>query len=328
LDFPSAPEPRDRCDHGDEIVGDYNAGWHDEIDASTVDVDDIFRQAWIYRSGKELNGALFRGDIGIYNGGGYSAELGVNPETCSVIVEYLHKNSFISHTASASFVEFTIYNTASNLFSKVQFISEWLPSGNSVNNFKIDTFRLYHYEGTVGSLMLVAHIFFIAHMIFKIISTIKDGFLKLGFWGVYKDNWKLYEVVMIALDVLILIFYSLRMMVSDKLIELFKEDKRSFVNFDPVVIADSTLGWIISFAVFFSILKFGKLLRFNQRIEMLSTVIKKIGEEWMGFFVMFSTVLMSFLSMAMIMWNKYSRNSLIELINIPFCTNYISFYVI
>ena len=51
-----------------------------------------------------------------------------------------------------------------------------------------------------------------------------------------------------------------------KLLETSKEKFdsrkfRSFVNFDPVVIADTTLGYTILLAVFFSILKFGKLLR-------------------------------------------------------------------
>ena len=86
----------------------------------------------------------------------------------------------------------------------------------------------------------------------------------------------------------------------------FAEDKRSFVNFDPVVIADATLGYTISFAVFFSILKFGKLLRFNQRIDMLLVVIKQIGSEWPGFFVAYSIISMGFIQAALIIWNKYS----------------------
>ena len=60
---------------------------------------------------------------------------------------------------------------------------------------------------------------------------------------------------MIILDSCILIFYTIRLLVSDKTIEQFEQDKRSFVNFDPVVVTDTALGGIISFAVFFSILK-------------------------------------------------------------------------
>ena len=60
---------------------------------------------------------------------------------------------------------------------------------------------------------------------------------------------------MIILDSCILVFYTIRLLVSDKTIEQFEQDKRSFVNFDPVVVTDTALGGIISFAVFFSILK-------------------------------------------------------------------------
>ena len=60
---------------------------------------------------------------------------------------------------------------------------------------------------------------------------------------------------MIILDSCILVFYTIRLLVSDKTIEQFEQDKRSFVNFDPVVVTDTALGGIISFAVFFAILK-------------------------------------------------------------------------
>ena len=60
---------------------------------------------------------------------------------------------------------------------------------------------------------------------------------------------------MIILDFCILVFYTIRLLVSDKTIEQFEQDKRSFVNFDPVVVTNTALGGIISFAVFFSILK-------------------------------------------------------------------------
>ena len=93
---------------------------------------------------------------------------------------------------------------------------------------------------------------------------------------------------MVVIDGFIIALYTVRLVVSDDTINQFSEDKRSFVNFDPVVIADATLGYTVSFAVFFSILKFGKLLRFNQRIDMLLVVIKQIGVEWPGFFVAYS----------------------------------------
>jgi hypothetical protein len=113
---------------------------------------------------------------------------------------------------------------------------------------------------------------------------------------------------MIILDTFIIIFYTARLVIGDKTIDQFEEDPRSFINFDPIVVTDSTLGAIISFAVFFSILKFGKLLRFNQRIDMLIMVIKKIGDEWPGFMGCLTIVTMGFVMAALNLWNKYSKS--------------------
>ena len=85
-------QPRDRCDRGEEMKGDYSPGWKNIIDSSLVDEDNILEQSWIYRDWTELNGAPFKGKIGVHDGGGYSAELGVNQETCSFI-----GNIFIKH---------------------------------------------------------------------------------------------------------------------------------------------------------------------------------------------------------------------------------------
>ena len=300
-------EPRDRCERGEEMKGDYTPGWTDYIpNSDELDQDNILEQAWIYRNWQELNGAPFTGTLSTHDGGGYSAELGVNQATASFIVDHLYKNAWIDHAATITFVEFTIYNSNTNLFTQVRFASEWLPGGGCINNFALKTFRLYHYSGATGTFMMLAQVIFMCHLLYKIYATIRHGFVKLGLKEMMTNGWQLYEVIMVVIDAFIIALYTIRLVISDETIEMFAEDKRSFVNFDPVVMADSTLGYVISFAVFFSILKFGKLLRFNQRIDMLLVVIRQIGREWPGFFVAYTIISMGFIQAALLIWNKYS----------------------
>ena len=79
--------------------------------------------------------------------------------------------------------------------------------------------------------------------------TLRNAYKWLSHYG-----WHLFDVILVVLDAFIIALYTFRLVVSDSTIEQFSEDKRSFVNFDPVVIADTTLGYTISFAVFFSVL--------------------------------------------------------------------------
>ena len=108
-------------------------------------------------------------------------------------MNHLYENAWVDHAATVTFVEFTIYNVNTNLFSQVRFASEWLPSGGSSNAYTIKTFRLYHYTGAAGAFMMVAQLIFMIHLIYKIYSTVRHGFMKLGFTAVLSDGWQCYE---------------------------------------------------------------------------------------------------------------------------------------
>ena len=108
-------------------------------------------------------------------------------------MNHLYENAWVDHAATVTFVEFTIYNVNTNLFSQVRFASEWLPGGGSSNAYTIKTFRLYHYTGAAGAFMMVAQLIFMIHLIYKIYSTVRHGFMKLGFTAVLSDGWQCYE---------------------------------------------------------------------------------------------------------------------------------------
>lgn len=63
---------------------------------------------------------------------------------------------------------------------QVRFATEWLPGGGCINNFALNTFRLYHYTGSTGTFMMLAQVVFMCHLLHKIYHTIRYGFVKLG----------------------------------------------------------------------------------------------------------------------------------------------------
>jgi hypothetical protein len=105
-------------------------------------------------------------------------------------VNHLYENAWIDHSATVTFVEFTIYNSNTNLFSQVRFAAEWLPGGGNTNSYTVKTFRLYHYTGSLGAFMMVAQAIFMIHLIYKIYSTVRHGFIKLGITGVWNNGWQ------------------------------------------------------------------------------------------------------------------------------------------
>ena len=76
---------RGHFDFNHEETRDFLPGWRSFSDhPSNYSDDDLIDDptviAWQYQSGFELRGVPFIGDLSVYPGGGYSAELGVNFE--------------------------------------------------------------------------------------------------------------------------------------------------------------------------------------------------------------------------------------------------------
>lgn len=66
------------------MTEDFSTGWSDPANITAVmadldlDADDPLILAWKYQNWRELKGIPFMGELAVYPGGGYSAELGVN----------------------------------------------------------------------------------------------------------------------------------------------------------------------------------------------------------------------------------------------------------
>merc|ERR1739838_469402 len=68
--------------------------------------------------------------------------------------------------------------------------------------------------------------------------------------------------------------------------ELLHENKRKFVNFQQVMMVDCVVATLLAISAFFGIIRFMKLLRFNRKIGMLTSVLKNSARQWPGFFVL------------------------------------------
>jgi len=82
-----------------------------------------------------------------------------------MITSSLFENSWIDYYTRAVFSEFTLYNPNVNLFTSVQLLSEFPPTGAAVTFTSIVTFRLYHYIGAYGTVMVFAQVILLAYLL-------------------------------------------------------------------------------------------------------------------------------------------------------------------
>ncbi|KAL0235801.1 hypothetical protein GEMRC1_002383 [Eukaryota sp. GEM-RC1] len=93
---------------------------------------------WTWASSRELSGYSYMGFHNSYPGSGYKVDLPRNHTLAFEYLQFLHDNLFIDRQTRAAFIDFTVYNTALNLFCIIRLAFE-MPAGGG--NFGVSTFR-------------------------------------------------------------------------------------------------------------------------------------------------------------------------------------------
>lgn len=71
---------------------------------------------------------VFDGEMGMYDGGGYVAELGRRYRESSSVIRYLKRSRWIDHRTRAVFIELTIVNPNVNVYTDIKIVIERNPS--------------------------------------------------------------------------------------------------------------------------------------------------------------------------------------------------------
>ena len=96
-------------------------------------LDDLCPKPWRYQTAEALETLTFQGFYASYDGGGYIADLGYKAETALGVIDDLESNDWIDDRAFAVFIEFTVYEPSSTLFSAAKYLYERYPTGGTKN---------------------------------------------------------------------------------------------------------------------------------------------------------------------------------------------------
>ena len=66
------------------------------------------------------------------------------------MLEYLKDNNWLDYYTRAIFMEFTVYNPNTNLFSYVNYVMEFAPMGSVIPFPRVMTFMVYPGTGAMG----------------------------------------------------------------------------------------------------------------------------------------------------------------------------------
>jgi Polycystin cation channel. len=209
-------------------------------------------------------------------------------------LEELKRQRWVDRHTRAVLVEFAIYNANTNYFDSINIVFEFPPGGGIVHYHSVVTFKLYRYTDETAFFMISCEVMF---LLFMLMFAIREArfFYRTGL-RYFKEFWNIVEFSNIILSVLAVFFNFYRDHLVTKLLSRLPQDDRSperYINLQFAAYWDLVFTYIVALICFFVTLKFIKLLRFNRRISMLSSTLKRAWYPLMMFGICFALVLTS-----------------------------------
>jgi polycystin 1L2 len=268
----------------------YGVGWVPFEGNSTVNNS---RLEYTYSSWRDLNSYPISGTQAFYAGGGYLVELKGNLSDVIDTLQQLQAEKWVDGYTRAVIFEFTIYNAQVNLFAVVTYLVEFLPTNGIETMYNINVVNLLGFYSSAMLLQMACEVIFVIFVAFFFVKEIRSV-IKLRrryFFSIW--NWV--EMTTIGLSVSGIAIYFYRYFETLRLVEIFAETSgNTFINFQYVAMWNELLLCMVGFLVFFSTLKFAKLLRFNKNIGFISSTLKFAAPALLAFGFCFFVIFMAF----------------------------------
>nr|XP_032832806.1 polycystic kidney disease protein 1-like 2 [Petromyzon marinus] len=286
----------------EEMTGSFLEGWQSANSTNTSGQ----RNYWSYSTAQALQGLTTVGDLALYSGGGFIAELGLNLADGTEIVANLSSASWLDHSTRAVLTEFTGYNMNTDLFCSVTLLLEFSQGGDAHGHAYIHVFRI---ESFVGKLETLTGVVYIVFAILLVIIAATEA-LRLSELGVayFKSFWNIAELLSITLGAASVVTYFIKMSVATRTLEKFRTDPHKFVNFQELVTWDQQLSELLATLVFVSTIKVLGHMKSLRQFEVLVGAFSEARDHIQGFAVIVVVVFCSFGQLTSLLFAGSLRN--------------------
>ncbi|XP_019626124.1 PREDICTED: polycystic kidney disease protein 1-like 2 [Branchiostoma belcheri] len=252
-------------------------------------------QPWLYHS-PTLYDIPTSGRYATYYGGGYIVEL-TNTTTAALLstVDWLESSGWIDQHTRAVFVQFTIFNPNTNLFSIMELMTEFPTLGSSYSKVEATTVRLFRFQ-TVWSKVVAAFqgvfVLFTLYFVFRELSRI----MLMGF-EYFKMFWNCLELclALLSLAEIGILLYTLYLILGFNTPQRNTEATRnSYEKYRQAALWDQINTYVLGWLVCVATLKLLHLFRFNKHIVRGADTMKKASGPLSGFGIMFGIMFCSF----------------------------------
>jgi len=247
---------------------------------------------WRYQDWEDTDTYPMMAEYTTYYGGGYVVELFPRHNNTATI-NNLKEKQWIDRNTRVVIVEFGLFNPATTYFDSVNIVFERPATGGIVTYAVVTTFKLYRYTSAYYILVIMSEVLFI---VFTLLFTYREAkAIYKQRWPYFYSFWNLVEFANLVISVVAASLYLYRDVLAHKLLERIpRKQPDKFINLYFAAQLDLSLTYVIALICFTVTVKFIKLLRFNKRISMLSSTLKKAWFPLSMFGISFGVILIAF----------------------------------
>ncbi|CAF1616393.1 unnamed protein product [Adineta ricciae] len=259
--------------------------------------------AFMYNDSDALDTYSYIGEHATYASGGYVYTFRGQMSYLQSNLSLLQELSWIDMHTRAVMIQMSLYNPNVNLFILVTILAEFLPTGGIYPTARVEPFTLSNdYQG-FGLFKLICSIIYMFFIVYYMQREIRSLFTRR--MAYFRDFWSYMEIGIIACSWAGLGVYIWRAREASRVGELFQQTNGyAYVNLQLAVYANDTLTFLLGFCCFFGTIKFLRLLRFNQRMSMLSSTLAYAFKDLLSFSAMFSILYLSYLALFYLLFNS------------------------
>ncbi|XP_057657407.1 polycystic kidney disease protein 1-like 2, partial [Diorhabda carinulata] len=260
---------------------------------------------WDYQSVLKTGTLGYTGKFASYSGGGYVAPLGRTMRNSYINFRFYKRNVWIDERTRCLFIEFLTYSANSNLFNNVKIIFEISPSGYILPNYRAQTAKLLLVGEESNAFTLIVLTFFSLIVISLSIRSINDIRKKKAI--VFKDFWRLVDIVLITMTLICLFLYLKRSHEVGEFLNRVKQAKHNkFINYFYLFYAESALTTLAAILVFLATFRLWKLLRFMVIIKVVEKTLDIAAKFLLCLFILHLHLLLIFASAGYLLFgNQY-----------------------
>lgn len=258
---------------------------------------------WRYLKSDDLQVRPFGGQMATFVGGGYVADLGYNSRTALKVIRVLEEDNWIDDLTMAVFIEFTIFEPSSSLFSTIKLLFERFPTGGSSVRVSIKTLSLYASSNPDSrSLFQVCQLLLMIILIVFLFAEI--GKLRREKCSYFKQVWNWLELLQIASTICSLVFFFIKESQTSKYVKKLQENPFQTSSPDKIEFMSDMETYVLSFVIFIMTIKFLRLIKFNSHVCQVLGTMQKAANNVLSFMIVFVTILLAYTQVGFLVFSS------------------------